>query len=103
VANEDLEPLRCPKDCNPAFLQYLTWEGTQLRICAQHRQQNQYGTWHDVVDIGLRCGDCGTQFHRKAAPYRSKVALDQVLADNQHVLSDFKDEIDDAWLRTQLG
>jgi len=103
VAVEDLELLRCPKGCDPEFLQYLIWEGTELRICAQHRMQSEHGAWYDVVDIGLRCGDCGTQFGRKNIPYAAKRELDQMLDRHRHDLDDFQDEINDAWLRMHFG
>lgn len=100
---DPLETLRCPKGCSPRFVQYLTWEGNSVRIC------NSYQVWLDVgvhetnYDIGLRCGDCGTQYGRKGIDDKTKQALDSLLERVSHELQDLVDQVDTELLGNELG
>ncbi len=106
AVDQQLELLRCPRGCDPQFIQYLEWEGTSLRICDSTRvwvsgdiTKGRPGTYVNVYNMGLRCGDCGVWYGRKGVSHETKQALDNLLHSTQNAVRDFIDQLDTDWLR----
>jgi hypothetical protein len=100
-----LESLRCPKGCNPDFIQYLEWkagnggEGSAgLRIC-DDRQMGR----RTVFDLGLRCGECSTHYGKKGVSAKVKTDLDKILTNNNHAIQDLVDQVDLEIVEAYLG
>lgn len=95
---ELLKPLVCPKGCDPDFIQYLYWEGTQERIAQNSYSAVQGTRW----TLGLRCANCHTHYSKPGVPNETKKNLDLMLDAHQGKIKDFHDEIVDARLRGHL-
>lgn len=99
MAVDKLKSLQCPKGCSTRFINYLIYEGTELRVVDCH------STWGGpaTYDIGLRCGDCGWRYGKKDVPEKVKTALDKHLEDVASVLEDLLGAEDDRLLREAIN
>jgi len=103
-ADASLEPLRCRRGCDPRFLQYLCWEGTDLRIVTEASREFVLGVgMQTTYHLGVRCGDCGLHIGARNVPEKSKQALDSLLITVSHDLQDLADQVDTDLLAELLG
>ncbi len=97
MASDPLESLRCPKGCSTRFINYLTYEDTDLRV-AESRT-----AWGGTVwDLGFRCGDCGLRYGRMDVPQKVKDKLDELLEEVASALEDLLGAEDDRLLREAI-
>lgn len=94
-----LDSIRCPRGCDPDFVQYLVWDGDGACRVAESRQY-----WmHTVWDLGLRCGECGNQYGVKGVAETVKARLDALHESSNHAIQDLVDQVDleivDAFLK----
>jgi hypothetical protein len=64
----------CPRGCDPRFLQYVTWRGSDLRI-VKEKYNNGKGRTYDLV---LRCADCCEELIVVDLPVEAKKKLDHI-------------------------
>lgn len=98
MASDPLASLRCPKGCSTRFINYLIYEGTDLRVVECHASWGSVATY----DIGLRCGDCGWRYGKKDIPEKVKNQLDKHLEGVASVLEEFLGQEDDRLLREAI-
>jgi len=109
VASDDpLEPLQCRNGCDIRFMQYLKYEGSDLRICEAHRRWVKGDSYHPgenqtYYSMGLRCAECGLRAGHKDVSPRAKDAFDELLASVAHDLQDLADQKDTERVKALLG
>jgi len=90
---------RCPGGCDPAFLQYVTWKGSSLRILKE-KYNNGKGRTYDGV---LRCQDCGEEIIVVDLPVAAKQELDQVVEVAVEQMKGMAEQYDQEALERELA
>lgn len=99
---DPLEPLRCPRGCDTRFINYLIYEESELRVAESRREVKGLRSV-TVWDLGLRCGDCGTQYGLvKDVNETTKLCLDAMLEKVASSLEDLLGAEDDRLLREAI-
>ena len=100
-------PIRCPRGCDPVWLQYLSWTSDdELELAAtdptRPLPQNRMATAKyeggvgTVWKLGLRCADCGQRWGRSEVPDDVKEALDRLLTEHHYTLKAFAEELENS-------